>query len=138
MAIDLEKISELVKLFTESSAEEMEVKKGDNKVILKGPAQKKETTSSSKQSEPELVTIESDRVGKFFRGTRSEDSPWVKEGEIVEPGNRLGYIKTLRTTHKIKAEQKGQIVDFEVEHKEDVEYGEKLLTIRPFSSKDEA
>lgn len=141
MNIDLETLSELIDLFSKSSAEEMKVKRGDNlKVVLKEPGkrQKKPPSSSSDQSEPELVTISSSMVGRFFRKTSSEDTPWVKEGEIVEQGDRLGFIKSLEIkAEQIEADQKGEIKTFKVEDGEVVEWGQELLTIRPFPSKEE-
>lgn len=140
MNIDLETLSELIDLFCKSSAEEMKVKRGDNlKVVLRGPGkkQKEPPSSSSDQSEPELVTISSSMVGRFFRKTPSEDTPWVKEGEIVEQGDRLGFIKSLEIeAEQIEADQKGEIKTFKVEDGEVVEWGEELLTIRPSPSKE--
>lgn len=76
-------------------------------------------------------------VGRFFRKTPSEDTPWVKEGEIVEQGDRLGFIKSLEIeAEQIEADQKEEIKTFKVEDGKVVEWGEELLTIRPSPSKE--
>ncbi len=133
MSIDWDKLKELVKIFDNSRAKELEVKKENWKVFLKKPQQKLKEKLHSEQTGAKLVVVTSPKEGVFYRKRPSEDSPWVEQGERVEKGDRLGFVDSLGIGHEIKAEQEG-IVNFNVEDGARVEQDKELLVLQPVSS----
>jgi len=137
MDIDTERLKKLVRLLDRSNLNEIEVKKGKWKILLKKAGRKlKEKLFRSKKETVKLVTVTSTEVGVFHRKRPFEEKPWVRKGDKVKKGDRVGFIKVLGVESEVKTEREGIIIDFFVEDGEKVDYGKELLLIQSTSSED--
>ncbi len=91
------------------------------------PVKEEETKVVSKQYEE----IKSPMVGTFFSCPKPDAPPFVKKGEVVEPGDTLCIIEAMKLMNEIKAEKKGKVVEILVKDGEPVEFGQPLILFEP-------
>jgi acetyl-CoA carboxylase biotin carboxyl carrier protein len=158
--ISNEDIREFVRLTVESGVAEIEVARGDHRVRVRrlpdglmvtqqahpsgitandqhaaAPAQ---TTFTPSQSQPPAsgmpsndVVVKSPIVGTYYDQAKPGDPPFVKVGDVVEPGHILCIIESMKLMNEIESEVAGTVVAKLMENGRPVEYGEALFTIRP-------
>jgi acetyl-CoA carboxylase biotin carboxyl carrier protein len=149
-------IKELLQIFDESGVAEMEVQRGENRLRLRRAPMVHELTSHSappaaqghapaptpapapvapapKASgpDPSHTLIKSPIVGTYYDAPSPEAGPFVKVGDVVEPGQVLCIIESMKLMNEIEAEIAGTLVHKLVENGRPVEYGEALFAIRP-------
>ena len=152
--MDEDKLRQLIKIFTESALEELEIHHSfwrgtriklsrrrhpspapqvDTAPASPAPSAAPETPASPPAGEREegLHTIYSPMVGTFFRSPSPEEDPFVREGDQVELGQTLCIIEAMKIMNEIEAEVEGEIVEILVDTGEPVEYNQPLLRIRP-------
>jgi len=81
--------------------------------------------------ETNLLTVKSPIVGTYYDAPSPSAPPFVKPGDIVQPGQVLCIIESMKLMNEIEAEVAGTIVAKLVENGRPVEYGEALFTVRP-------
>ena len=84
---------------------------------------------ASKEDEG-LLNVRSPIVGTFYRAPNPDAEPFVKAGDMVEPGRVLCIIEAMKLMNEIEAEVSGEIVKIYVENGEPVEFGQALFGIR--------
>jgi acetyl-CoA carboxylase biotin carboxyl carrier protein len=153
-----EEIRELVQLVIESGVAEIEVQRGENRVrIRRTLGSRHEVTipgsmmapgtspmaeavvqsatgpsSSAGSGAPGNETIvKSPIVGTYYDAPKPGDPPFVKVGDVVEPGHVLCIIESMKLMNEIEAEIAGAVVAKLMENGRAVEYGEALFAIRP-------
>ncbi len=153
---DIKRINELIAIMKANDLVEVEIKHGDEKLVLKrsGPQPPvvtggvfpaggvpapvtggvspaaAEVDAAGGQDEG-LVEIKSPIVGTFY-GTPSPDSdPFVDVGASVEPSTVVCIIEAMKVMNEIKAETSGTIVEVLCSNGEAVEYGQPLFKVRP-------
>ena len=145
-------ILELIRIFNESGVAEMEVQRGENRVRLRrGPtaqelvvpaaahapvhthAPSAAAAPSSKPSaaDPNHIIVKSPIVGTYYDAPSPGAATFVKVGDMVEPGQVLCIIESMKLMNEIEAEIAGTIVHKLVETGRPVEYGKALFAIRP-------
>ena len=149
-------IKELLQIFDESGVAEMEVQRGDNRLRLRRAPMVHELTSHSAPAaahihapapapapapaaaaqkgsapDPSHTLIKSPIVGTYYDAPSPEAGPFVKVGDVVEPGQVLCIIESMKLMNEIEAEIAGTLVHKLVENGRPVEYGEALFAIRP-------
>ncbi|MDZ7721372.1 MAG: acetyl-CoA carboxylase biotin carboxyl carrier protein [candidate division KSB1 bacterium] len=72
-------------------------------------------------------------VGTFYCSPSPDDEPYVKEGDVVTPGQVLCIIEAMKLMNEIEAEEKGRIVEILVNDSQPVEYNQPLFIIEPLS-----
>ena len=77
------------------------------------------------------VIVKSPIVGTYYDQPSPGDPPFVKVGDVVEPGHVLCIIESMKLMNEIESEVAGTIVAKLMENGRPVEYGEALFTIRP-------
>jgi acetyl-CoA carboxylase biotin carboxyl carrier protein len=148
----LEEIKQLIDLTNESGIAELEVERGGNRVrirrtagvaapeIVMHPAQAAPVaaaptpiggTQKAVTADPSLLFVKSPIVGTFYESPSPESDAFVKVGDIVQPGQVLCIIESMKLMNEIEAEVAGTIVAKLVETGKPVEYGEALFSIRP-------
>lgn len=70
-------------------------------------------------------------VGTFFNAPSPKDSPYVHEGDIIHPGDRVGIVEAMKMMNEIEAEIGGRIVKILVKNGQAVEYGQPLMLVEP-------
>jgi len=154
-----EEIRDLVQLVIESGVAEIEVQRGENRVRIRrtlgsrhedtvpgsmmapGPSPMADaivqtTPASSSASATSGATgnetiVKSPIVGTYYDAWKPGDPPFVKVGDVVEPGHVLCIIESMKLMNEIESEIAGTVVAKLMENGRAVEYGEALFAIRP-------
>lgn len=70
-------------------------------------------------------------VGTFYRAPAPDAEPFVREGDVVHPGQVLCIIEAMKMMNEIQSELEGRIVRVEAENGAPVEYGSPLFVVAP-------
>ena len=142
-------IKDLIRIFNESGVAEMEVQRGENRLRLRrGPTAQELVVPAAAQApahapapagasakppaaDPNHAIVKSPIVGTFYDAPSPGAPSFVKVGDMVEPGQVLCIIESMKLMNEIEAEIAGTIVHTLVENGRPVEYGEALFAIRP-------
>src|SRR5687768_8067481 len=81
--------------------------------------------------EMELAVVKSPIVGTFYRASEPAAKPFAEVGEKVKKGQVLCIIEAMKLMNEINAEIDGEVVKVYVENGQAVQYGERLLAIKP-------
>jgi acetyl-CoA carboxylase biotin carboxyl carrier protein len=90
------------------------------------PVEKKEAPSVSSEN---LFEVRSPMVGTFYRAPSPDADPYVKPGEIVNPGSVLCIIEAMKLMNEIECEVSGKVVKVLAENAQAVEYNQPLFLI---------
>lgn len=86
-----------------------------------------------KAQEEELPAVISPMVGTFYRAASPDSPPFVDVGDKVDASQVVCIIEAMKLFNEIESEVKGEIVKILVQNGEPVEYGQKLMLVRPLS-----
>ena len=86
---------------------------------------------TSADEEMELAVVKSPIVGTFYRASEPDAKPFTDVGERVKRGQVLCIIEAMKLMNEINAEIEGEVVKIYVENGQAVQYGERLLAIKP-------
>jgi len=156
---DLQKIKALIEIMEQHSLVEIEVKQGDNKILLKRAEPHRPGSSAVRSVGPEtsgvlsgsrvknvsetleevlaapheedLVEIKSPIVGTFYEAPSPDSKPYVELGSYVSPQMVVCIVEAMKVMNEIKAETIGTIVERLVTNGQAVEYGQVLFKVRP-------
>ena len=161
MDIDLERLTELMRLMNENELAELEVESGEFKVRLKkvsamearevmgvpglspmgvpsalnGQGAHNPYQGGAPAPAPEtaedLIEITSPMVGTFYRAPAPDAEPYVRAGDVVHEDTEICIIEAMKVMNEIKAETEGTILEVKVDNGEAVEFGQVLFTVRP-------
>jgi acetyl-CoA carboxylase biotin carboxyl carrier protein len=139
-----DEIKELIQLVVESGIAELELQRGEDRVRIRrtletaavsAPGTVVETAQPTAAPSPAPTTNDytqkSPIVGTYYESPKPGDPPYVKVGDVVELGQLLCIIESMKLMNEIESEAVGTIVAKLVENGRPVEYGEALFTIRP-------
>jgi acetyl-CoA carboxylase biotin carboxyl carrier protein len=147
-----DEIKELIQLVTQSGIAELEVQRGDARVRIRrtpeqqsyvmaaaAPAAIVETgqPTPSAPSQPPAPPpanehiVKSPIVGTYYDAPKPGDPVFVKVGDVVEAGQVLCIIESMKLMNEIESEMAGTVVAKLMENGRPVEYGEALFAIRP-------
>ena len=88
-------------------------------------------SETSVESKEDQYVVRSPIVGTFYRSPNPNADPFVKVGDLVEPGRILCIVEAMKLMNEIEAEVSGEIANIFVENGEPVEFGQALFGIRP-------
>ena len=152
-----EEIQKLILLAVESGVAELEVQRGENRVRIRlahfshevtvpatfpipmaapsaaSPAASAHPAAASSTHPSDAVLVKSPIVGTYYDAPSPGAPVFVKAGDMVEPGQVLCIIESMKLMNEIEAEIAGTIVGKLMENGRPVEYGEALFAIRPRS-----
>lgn len=152
--IDIEKLTQLVKLMVDNDLSEMDLRDGEEEIALRrggvapmapvyaAPAPVAMATpapvaaaapAAAAPAAPasNLIAIESPMVGTFYAQPNPETPAFVKPGASISPDSIVCLIEAMKVFNEIKAEKSGVIEQVLVKNGEAVEFGQKLFLIRP-------
>lgn len=151
-------VKEIVQIFVDSGIAEMELKRGENSLILRRNSAATSISSDApspqasqapqviyQQAQAPAMTpsqptpasganehiVKSPIVGTYYEAPKPGDPPFVKVGDHVEPGQVLCIIESMKLMNEIESEVAGVISAKLMENGRPVEYGEALFAIRP-------
>lgn len=87
-----------------------------------GPESKPATASN-------LIDIKAPMVGTFYRAASPDTDPYVRIGDMIEPGKVLCIIEAMKLMNEIEAEFRGRVVDVLVENAQPLEFGQVMFRI---------
>lgn len=154
-----QEIRELIQLVVETGVAELEVQRGEDRVRIRraiappkditipagpavtyapapgnstapGPVAPPPAPPAPPVSENEVI-VKSPIVGTFYESPKPGDPPFVKVGDVVESGQVLCIIESMKLMNEIESEVAGTVVAKLMENGRPVEYGEALYAIRP-------
>jgi len=77
----------------------------------------------------ELIT--SPMVGTFYNAPSPKDTPYVQEGDTIQPGDRVGIVEAMKMMNELESEISGRITKILVKNGQPVEYGQPLMIVEP-------
>ena len=89
------------------------------------------TTNTAAATTGNETIVKSPIVGTYYDAPKPGAPPFVKVGDVVEPGHVLCIIESMKLMNEIEAEFAGTVVAKLMENGRAVEYGEALFAIRP-------
>jgi acetyl-CoA carboxylase biotin carboxyl carrier protein len=158
--VTIKEIRELLELFNESGVGELEVERAESRVrIVKARSEHEvvvapplthhaaaapvsipaapapvapPAAAPPRVAEPEnQVLVKSPIVGTYYEAPSPGAAAFVKVGDVVEPGQVLCIIESMKLMNEIETEVGGTVIARLVENGKPVEYGEPLFSIRP-------
>lgn len=76
-----------------------------------------------------LVPITAPMVGTFYRAVNPDATPFVSEGDVVEPGQTVCIIEAMKLFNEIQSEVRGRVIRVLVENAAPVEFGQPLILV---------
>jgi len=143
---DLQEIKKLITIMKENDLSEIEIKHGDNKIMLKrGMAQPMVTTvpmidasnigggakAADNSKDDGLIDITSPLVGTFYAKASPDSAQFIEVGSSVNDQTVICIIEAMKVMNEIKAETTGKIAEILVSDGEAVEYGQVLFKVQP-------
>ena len=133
-------IRELAALMKEMGLTSLSYRSGTDSIELTRPGGNVPVTEiplstyneSHGSEEPTSVsgfTVKSPMVGVFYRAPGADEQPYVSVGDVVDAGDVLCVIETMKIMNEITAERDGIITEICVANKEVVEFGQPLFRI---------
>jgi acetyl-CoA carboxylase biotin carboxyl carrier protein len=86
---------------------------------------------SQRETEDALYYIKSPIVGTFYKAPSPTAEPFVSVGDFVEKGTVVCIIEAMKLMNEIESDVAGEVVSILMDNGQPVEYGERLLAIRP-------
>ena len=74
-------------------------------------------------------------MGTFYAAASPGAPPFVKIGDLIQPGQVVCIIEAMKLMNEIEADVSGELVRGLVENGQPVEYGQGLFAIRPAKKK---
>jgi biotin carboxyl carrier protein len=79
---------------------------------------------------PDII-VAAPMVGTFWRASTTDRPPFVVEGELVEPGDKLAIVEAMKIPTDVVAFAGGHIKKILVDNGQPVEYGQPLFIVEP-------
>ena len=156
---DFKKIKKLIDIMKTNDLVEVEIKHGDDKILLKrsqpqqpivtavpmagsgipavsasGQPTVAPATESAQPTDGQddgLVEVKSPIVGTFYATATPDSDPYVEVGLPVEPQTVVGIVEAMKVMNEIKAETSGTLAEVLVSNGQAVEYGQVLFKVKP-------
>lgn len=151
--MDMKKLAELVQLMTDNGLTELELKDGEETVVLKrgtsgvqmmapqmmmpmgtpmtAPAAPSGAASAAPGADAGLIAIESPMVGTFYSASNPDAPPFTKIGAQISPGSVVCLVEAMKVFNEIKSEVSGTVERVLVKSGDAVEFGQKLFLVKP-------
>ncbi|MFZ5433954.1 MAG: acetyl-CoA carboxylase biotin carboxyl carrier protein [Calditrichota bacterium] len=76
-----------------------------------------------------IVDVKSPMVGTFYRAPAPDAEPYVRIGDVVEPGKVICIVEAMKLMNELECEVHGKVVEILIENAQPVEFGQVLLRI---------
>ena len=142
--IDIMRNNELTEVAIEDGERALVIKSRDFKPVIK----EKETVEEVEEVMPtieetpseelpqeeskKIIPVISNMIGMYYAKPSPEEKPFVEVGGIVNEGQVVCIIETIKLVNKIKSEVTGRVVELCIEDGKPVEYGQTIMYIEKF------
>lgn len=89
------------------------------------------TASAAAETEAGLVPVKSPMVGTFYLAPAPDADPYVRVGDVIEPGQTLCIVEAMKLMNEIQSEVRGKVVRVLAENAKPVEFGQALFLVQP-------
>lgn len=127
--MDLEELRRLCALMREEGLVELTLEEGGRRVTLRRALQAPAPAAPPPPAEG--VIVRSPVVGTFWIRPAPGEPPFVKVGDLVQPGQVLCIVEAMKVMNEVRAEVAGVVEEILVEEGDPVEYGQPLFRLRP-------
>lgn len=83
------------------------------------------------QAKANTIAVTAPLVGTFYRSPSPTAEPFVKIGDVVEPGQPLAIIEAMKLLNNITSEHRAKVAAIHVDNGDIVEFGQLLLDLEP-------
>lgn len=112
----------------QSDGDSLYFKKADVESVIS--VVKEVVAKKSKETENStLITIKSSMVGTFSGNQNDDQSPFIKEGDSIVEGQKVGQIEAMKIIKDVHSKIKGKIIKVLVSNGQSVEYGQELFLV---------
>ena len=94
-------------------------------------AEAKAAADQAAEDGGELCIVKSPIVGTFYRAAEPGAKPFASVGDTVRKGQVLCIIEAMKLMNEIDSEYDGEVTSIYVENGQAVQYGERLIAIKP-------
>ncbi|HPT82949.1 MAG TPA: acetyl-CoA carboxylase biotin carboxyl carrier protein [Limnochordia bacterium] len=132
--MDFEQIKELIMLVNSTEITELELAQGGLRIRIRKGLQAQDPTAGPFPGGQDSVGLEAVRapmVGTFYRSPGPDAPPFVREGDVVVPGQVVCIIEAMKMMNEIETEVGGVVRRILAKDGEPVEYGQMLMLIEP-------
>jgi oxaloacetate decarboxylase alpha subunit len=146
-----ERLREIIRVVQESGIGEVTIEDGELRVTVRSSDERADVPvaavavpTAPVHEEPagaieplsgDVIRIESPMVGTFYRAPQPDASPFVEEGDAVEPGQTLCILEAMKLMNEVKAESEAIVRRICVENAAAVEYGQLLFELEPLNGR---
>ncbi|MDP9196409.1 MAG: acetyl-CoA carboxylase biotin carboxyl carrier protein [Pseudomonadota bacterium] len=139
--IDGGSIRKLAELLKEADLTEIEYTEGDRRIrVTRGggavtfaaPAPAAIAPAAAQPAAAPPVSanaVTSPMVGTAYLSPEPNAATFVKQGDVVKPGQTLLIIEAMKVMNPIKATKGGTVTNIHISNGQPVEFGEPLMTI---------
>ena len=144
--MDLEFVERLLKLLSESNADEIEIEEDGKRIkvvkhaavpvrqeiYVPPPAVAQPAPSGIAPGQPAVPAhheIRSPIVGTFYRAPAPDAAPFVEVGSAVRPGTVLCIVEAMKLMNEIESDIEGKIAKVLVENGQPIEYDQPLFLV---------
>ncbi len=151
--IDLKTLRSLIKMMVDNDLSELDLRDGDETVAMKraghgapvvmAPAPVAAPVAAPAAGAPapapasapaaadEGPAVESPMVGTFYTSSDPDSPPFVSVGDTVGPDTVVCIIEAMKVFNEVKAGVSGVVERVLVENAQPVEFGQRLIAIKP-------
>ncbi len=132
--MEIKEIQKIIKDFEKSSLMVLELEYEGFKLKLSkaSPVLEVSTPPNSPLSKEEGTIVKSPLVGTFYLTGGPNETPFVKEGDVVEPGQVLCMVEAMKTMNEIQSPIHATIKRILVNNKQAVGYHQDLMELTPY------
>lgn len=137
-----EELNEILQFIENTDLEFVQIEKEGKKIVLKRSSsvfQKKEKavelaalSEKVKEEEgPQVFSIRSPIVGRFYSSMGADRPPLVVEGGRVTAGQKVAIVEAMKIKKEVFSAYTGKVVKIWVQDGDPVEYGQDLFSVEP-------
>jgi acetyl-CoA carboxylase biotin carboxyl carrier protein len=139
--LDPQVLRELVLRLQATDVDELELTYGEARLYLRREPGARGATPSAdgaagRRTAPG-IPIAAPLTGVFYSRPSPEQPVYVKPGDIVQAGEVVGLIETMKLFNEVVAEMAGEVVEVRAQDGDLVEAGQALMYVRPPSEGEE-
>jgi acetyl-CoA carboxylase biotin carboxyl carrier protein len=131
-----QEIKDFLKSIRNTDIEEMQYQSGDSSLRFKKtevepviPVVEEFALKKEEEKKQTLIAVKSTRVGTFTATQSNDNIPFVKEGDVITVGQKIGQIEAMKIIKDVHSQNQGKIVKVLVSDGQSVEYGQDLFLI---------
>ena len=146
---EAERLREIIRVVQESGIAEVTIEEGELRVTVRRSDERADVPVAVVPTAPvheepaglpeplldDLIRVESPMVGTFYRAPQPGASPFVEEGDTVEPGQTLCILEAMKLMNEVKADAEAIVRRICVENAAAVEYGQLLFELEPLNGR---